>query len=755
MISNSVGLRLLACGLCVIVAACSDPAVRKARHVEQGKAYMAEGKTADAIIEFRNALKIDARHGEARYELARALDQTGNPAAAREYVRAADLLTDRPEVQVKAAEVLLQTQQFELARKYADQALKVDPRSVNGLIVRAYALAGLQDVGGAVQELQKAMDTAPGDYRPHVSLGAVQALSGHARDAEAAFRRAVETDPSSIQAQLALAYFYWSDRKGAEAERLLDVVIEKEPDNVAANRLLSVYYLADRRPKEAEVPLTRLAAAKDPAATLTLADLYAGSGRASQARPLYESLAASPATRPAAVVRLAGMDYTAGRTAEAHAAVDGELQASPRNLPLLSLKAQWLIKEGRHADALALATRARAAEPESAQAQLLLARAQAASRKPDEAIATYREALRLAPAMTVAQVELSRLLLAAGETDQSLQLAQAARKSAPENPDAQLHFARALVRKGDLRAAADEVNGLVAQLPDSADVQALRGQLLVAQGDRDAAARAFDRALAIDAGHLEAFDGRLKLDFLARRMSDARARIERAIAAAPRSAAVLVTAAQFERADGGVERAEQYLRKAIDVEPADLVAYNQLASLYISQKKLEEGKRELQELVRRQPDAVSARTMIGIIDQLQGRTVEARQLYEAIVGDSPTAAVAANNLAYMYADRGEQLDRALELAQRAKSQMPDNADVSDTLGWAYYKRGMPDMAVKAFEFSVGKDPKNPIYLVHLGLAYAKAGQPEKARAALTQALQLKADVEGAAEARAVLASLQS
>jgi len=44
--------------------------------------------------------------------------------------------------------------------------------------------------------------------------------------------------------------------------------------------------------------------------------------------------------------------------------------------------------------------------------------------------------------------------------------------------------------------------------------------------------------------------------------------------------------------------------------------------------------------------------------------------------------------------------------------------------------------------------------VHLGLAYAKAGQAEKARATLNQALKLKADVEGAAEARAVLASMQ-
>jgi Flp pilus assembly protein TadD len=67
---------------------------------------------------------------------------------------------------------------------------------------------------------------------------------------------------------------------------------------------------------------------------------------------------------------------------------------------------------------------------------------------------------------------------------------------------------------------------------------------------------------------------------------------------------------------------------------------------------------------------------------------------------------------------------------------------------------MAELAVRELEFSVQKGPENPLYLVHLGLAYAKAGRPEKATSTLNQALKLKADVEGAAEARAVLASLR-
>ncbi len=128
--------------------------------------------------------------------------------------------------------------------------------------------------------------------------------------------------------------------------------------------------------------------------------------------------------------------------------------------------------------------------------------------------------------------------------------------------------------------------------------------------------------------------------------------------------------------------------------------------------------------------------------------------YDGLLSDTPSAAIAANNLAYLYLDRNEQLDRALQLAQTAKQHLPDNPDVSDTLGWAYYKKGMAALAIPPLEFSVQKDGKNALYLVHLGFAYAKAGRVAESRNMLEQALKLKADVEGAEEARAMLATQQ-
>ena len=120
----------------------------------------------------------------------------------------------------------------------------------------------------------------------------------------------------------------------------------------------------------------------------------------------------------------------------------------------------------------------------------------------------------------------------------------------------------------------------------------------------------------------------------------------------------------------------------------------------------------------------------------------------------PRAAVAANNLAWIYAQDGGNLDIALQLAQTAKSQLPDQPEFNDTLGWIYYKKDLATLAIPPLQQSVEKDPKNPVYHYHLGLAYAKSGDKGKAKSSLEQALKLKPDFEGAAEARKVLASLQ-
>jgi tetratricopeptide (TPR) repeat protein len=143
-----------------------------------------------------------------------------------------------------------------------------------------------------------------------------------------------------------------------------------------------------------------------------------------------------------------------------------------------------------------------------------------------------------------------------------------------------------------------------------------------------------------------------------------------------------------------------------------------------------------------------------MILEIQNKTGEAQKRYEAIVSTNQRAPVAANNLAWIYADNDGNLDVALQLAQAAKSQLPAIPEVNDTLGWVYYKKGLPALAIPPLQESVAKDPDNPIYRLHLGLAYARAGQKEKARTDLERAIQINPKFDGADVARQTLLALK-
>jgi Flp pilus assembly protein TadD len=97
---------------------------------------------------------------------------------------------------------------------------------------------------------------------------------------------------------------------------------------------------------------------------------------------------------------------------------------------------------------------------------------------------------------------------------------------------------------------------------------------------------------------------------------------------------------------------------------------------------------------------------------------------------------------------------ALQLAQTAKAQLPNQHEVDDTLGWIYYKKNMSTRAIESLENSTLKQPTNATYAYHLGLAYHQNGDMAQAKKELERALKLKPDFEGAPHAKQILESIR-
>jgi tetratricopeptide (TPR) repeat protein len=341
---------------------------------------------------------------------------------------------------------------------------------------------------------------------------------------------------------------------------------------------------------------------------------------------------------------------------------------------------------------------------------------------------------------------LSRLRLARGDVTSSVQFAQQALNNAPGNPLARLSLARGLIAQRQTTEAQREISGLLKQYPKAAPVHALNGALLATNKDLAGARAAYERALVLDANSLEALNGLILLDLAQKNGGRARARIEAQLKSQPDQSDLLALAARVYVTERDFASAERVLRHLVDVDEANMTGYSMLGQVYLLQRKLEPARVEFEKRIAVNAKDAPAHLMVAMIYEVQGKSGEARKKYEDILAIDSRSVIAANNLAYMLANANQNLDRALELAQTAAKQAPDNAAVQDTLGWVYYQKQLPDLAVQAFEHSVAKDPNVPEYHYHLGLAHVRAGNLVRGRRALEAALKLRPDYPDARRA---------
>ena len=110
-----------------------------------------------------------------------------------------------------------------------------------------------------------------------------------------------------------------------------------------------------------------------------------------------------------------------------------------------------------------------------------------------------------------------------------------------------------------------------------------------------------------------------------------------------------------------------------------------------------------------------------------GRWDEAAVLMEQAVALRPGDASILNFAGYSALERRKDMPQSLARIEAAWHREPQNASISDSLGWAYFLTGRTDDAVDLLERAQRGEPENPVIVEHLGDAYWKAGQKFRAR----------------------------
>jgi Flp pilus assembly protein TadD len=178
----------------------------------------------------------------------------------------------------------------------------------------------------------------------------------------------------------------------------------------------------------------------------------------------------------------------------------------------------------------------------------------------------------------------------------------------------------------------------------------------------------------------------------------------------------------------------------------DLDAKLTLADLLRVNEKYEESAQVLSGIMGPSPDwrLLYAR---GVAYDRAGRWTEGEADLLAALKLQPDDAEILNYLGYSWIDRGEHLDTALSMVQKAVGQAPQSGAMVDSLGWAYFRMGDFKKAVATLENAIELEAGDPDINNHLGAAYWRVGRRDEAvfqwRRVLTldPVPKLKAEVE--------------
>jgi len=131
-----------------------------------------------------------------------------------------------------------------------------------------------------------------------------------------------------------------------------------------------------------------------------------------------------------------------------------------------------------------------------------------------------------------------------------------------------------------------------------------------------------------------------------------------------------------------------------------------------------------------------AKLILSNLCVLRSETAQGEEWLEQVLAEFPDDVSASNDLGYLWAERGVHLNRALRMIRHALKAEPDNAAYRDSLGWVYSQLGQNAEAVAELEKAAAGDKPDAVILEHLGDAYLKQKQLDKAKQAWQRALEM-------------------
>ena len=189
---------------------------------------------------------------------------------------------------------------------------------------------------------------------------------------------------------------------------------------------------------------------------------------------------------------------------------------------------------------------------------------------------------------------------------------------------------------------------------------------------------------------------------------------------------------------GGLDEAESYLRRALQMDPDMVIPRYRLAEVLQESGKLDKAAHHYRQVLRLDPGYGEANIGLGIIHKQQGQPDMAIRHFQQALQSNPLLASGPANLGTTYLQQGKVI-KATERFYQALRIEPADAQVHLNLGIALSRSSRDSEAIEAFHQAIALKSNFSEAYYSLGLAEAQQGRQKQAVEAFRQAIRLKAD----------------
>jgi tetratricopeptide (TPR) repeat protein len=437
-----------------------------------------------------------------------------------------------------------------------------------------------------------------------------------------------------------------------------------------------------------------------------LADLYINTYQHELAIQEYEAIVRLDSTATSAWYTLARL-YQSSKPLRALEIYERLLDREGENWELLLQSAELYRALGRYDEAAERYRRMADLDPSNRPLQRQLAEMYGRAGKFEKALAILESLLELDPNDLDVVATLADLYLDRNEYPKALDLYQKLLQRQQSNPEVKLRVGIAyygMVQRDSTlipkaRAIFEEVEK---ELPDDWRAPLHLGALALMEKRDSTASGYFERVTKLAAWNADAWWFLGNIYFERGEYQTVVETMGRAIRNVPKDYRLYLLSGLAYSQLGMSEQAITAFEKSLELNPNDANTLGSLALTY-------DGKEQF---------------------------AKSDSLYERALRIDPNNSLILNNYSYSLAERGIQLERALEMAKRAVAAEPTNASYLDTLGWIYYKLQQWKEAERYIAAAVATGRASAVVHEHLGDVYFQLGEKEKAMEYWKRALEM-------------------